>query len=399
MELISPDHTSRASWAGETRGTYLRNLGVIAVFLLAVGFSVTLGIIWMKGQVAHGTIGFDFRGTLYEPAQRILDGDSPYPRPVKAELEVGNPAVYPPLSMLAVVPLSVLPWSVAVGLWAALLAVATLLAVRVLGVRDWRCYVAVLLPQTMLIGVMYGNVGVLLIPLAALAWAYRDRSPVLSGVAVGLAVATKPYLWPLALWLPATRRYSAFAASVGAAIAGTVGAWAVIGFDGMREYPDLLRVAEDVYAGHSYSLTTVAAALDLDANAGRALSLGCAAVLALAAVVAGRRGADAEAFSLCILAAILGASIAWPYTFALVVVPIAIAFPRFHLAWLAPMLFVFGEILSRPMLDAVPPGRPDGTPPVIWEFNHAPAGLWPALAYALIAVAVIALSISAVRRS
>ena len=42
--------------------------------------------------------------------------------------------------------------------------------------------------------------------LAAVAWRYRDRFPI-PGFALGVAVALKFFLWPLVLWLAATRRW------------------------------------------------------------------------------------------------------------------------------------------------------------------------------------------------
>ena len=43
-----------------------------------------------------GVIGFDFRGTLWDPAEAILAGRSPYPPPEAGAIDDGNPAVYPP---------------------------------------------------------------------------------------------------------------------------------------------------------------------------------------------------------------------------------------------------------------------------------------------------------------
>jgi hypothetical protein len=365
-----------------------------------VGLALAFLWVYIVKQAGDGTLGFDFEGTLYEPAQRIADGESPYPRPVLSEVKVGNPALYPPLFMLAVVPLSVLPWALAFAFWVAILAAGMVLAVRVLGIRDTRCYVAVLLPPTVWLGLTFGNLAVLLVPLAAVAWAYRNRSPVLSGVAVGVAIAAKLYLWPLAIWLLATRRYKAFGGSVGAAFAGTIGAWALIGFDGLREYPDLLRLGEQVYSGHSYSLATAAAALDLSTNAGRALVLGAAVVCSLLAVLAGRRGEDAVSYSIAVLGAILGASIAWPFTFALLAVPIAIAFPYFNAVWLAPTLVILAEGLPRPLIDAAdaPPGRPEGVPPVIWAINNAEPAFWPIVGYAAIASGITCLVVMRLRQ-
>jgi len=386
----------RARLVAPFRSQYVRNLAIATCLLLAIAFDAALAFHYFAQQADYGTIGFDFRGTLFEPAQAIVHGSSPYPDPTVQQVQVGNPALYPPVFMLAVVPLTAFSWQVAFGIWVTVLALGLLATVWLLGIRDWRCYVAMALLPTLWVGLVYGNVAVLLIPLAALAWRSRDRSPILAGLAVGLSVAAKLYLWPLAIWLLATRRLKAFVSAVVTGLVGTLVAWAVIGFDGLADYPGLLRVAEKVYAPHSYSLATAAAALDLGPGYQRAVCLLAAAIFAAAAFVAGRRGKDETSFALTVLAAVLGASIAWPYTFTLVIVPVAIAFRRFGLAWVAAMLFLVAEALPRPVLDHVPAGRPDEVPRVVWIFNQAPAGLWPALGYAGLATALVLLAVTKV---
>ena len=57
-------------------------------------------------------------------------------------------------------------------------------------------------------GLFYGNLTVLLVLPLALAWRYRDRARVV-GLAVGVAVAAKLFVWPLVVWLLLTRRFRA----------------------------------------------------------------------------------------------------------------------------------------------------------------------------------------------
>ena len=57
---------------------------------------------------------------------------------------------------------------------------------------------------------MYGNVS-LLVFAVALAWRFRDKAWAV-GSLIGLAVAVKLFLWPLAVWLAITRRSFGFAA-------------------------------------------------------------------------------------------------------------------------------------------------------------------------------------------
>src|SRR5438874_5045179 len=71
----------------------------------------------LVGAIRGHVLGFDFRGTLWDPGQAILSGRSPYPAPHAAALRTGNPAVYPPAIMLLVSPLTLLPWAAGVTIW------------------------------------------------------------------------------------------------------------------------------------------------------------------------------------------------------------------------------------------------------------------------------------------
>ena len=67
----------------------------------------------------------------------------------------------------------------------------------------------------------------------------------MSSASVGVTLAVKFFLWPLLVWFVATRRVAnaVVAAAVGAGL--LLASWAVIGFDGLRGYPDLLRRLEE----------------------------------------------------------------------------------------------------------------------------------------------------------
>src|SRR5205807_6911663 len=90
-------------------------------------------------------------------------------------------------------------------------------ALRILGVRDWRCYGIVLMTSPSVNTFTLGAVTSFLLVGVAAAWRYRDR-PWASGVLVGLTALGKLFLWPLGLWLLATRRLRAAAVAVGSAL-------------------------------------------------------------------------------------------------------------------------------------------------------------------------------------
>src|SRR6188474_3431822 len=86
--------------------------------LLLFAVPVTFAVLSITlGYLHSWPIGFDFRGTLWEPARALLDGGSIYPEPTRDNIVLGNPAVYPPLFILASVPLALLPVAAASWVW------------------------------------------------------------------------------------------------------------------------------------------------------------------------------------------------------------------------------------------------------------------------------------------
>jgi glycosyl transferase family 87 len=385
--------------------TGLRVAAVNELSLVVACVALLNTYLWVRWGFANGVMAFDFDGTLWEPGLAIRDGLAPYPEPVKAAVEIGNPALYPPLLMLLVSPLTVLPWAVGAALWTIVLGVAVAGALYALDVRDLRCYAIAFVSFVVVLGLVFGNATLLLVPLVALAWRWReDRRR--SGICIGLAIAAKLFLWPLLFWLLGTRRYRAFGVAVVVATAAVFVPWAVIGFSGMSSYPDLMRVAEEVYAVHSYSVATMLSAFGVDAELGSRSTLALGLGLAAIAFYAGRRRADSVSISLAVLAAVLGSPIVWPFYYALLLVPLAIARPRFSALWLLPTLFYFAHRLPRERLTGadvdvggVACCRPDDVPMAPWVMAHAPAALWPAVGQALVALALIGVAVWSLRRT
>ena len=378
----------RVGWAVSTAASSVPYLVVFGIAAL-LAFDLT----WKA--VEDGWLGFDFNGTLWDPAVASREGRAPYPAPVVSEVDVGNPALYPPLLFLLVTPLTFLPWSLGLAVWIAILGAAVAAALYLLGVRDVRCYVVALISVPTVEGLLWTNATLLLLPLVALAWRWRSEW-LRAGAVVGLALAAKLFLWPLVAWLVGTRRYRAAGAALGFGTAALFLPWAVIGFSGLRSYPDLLRVAEDVYAAHSFSTATMLSALGAGGSVATAATLGLGAGGALAALIVGRSGRDELALFIALLAAVLGSPIVWTYYYALLLIPLAIARPRFSALWLLPLALYVTRILPRPRLQTseFDPGgsaccRPEDVPFVSWVSNHSPPGLWPALGHAAVALLLV----------
>jgi hypothetical protein len=196
-------------------------------------------------------------------------------------------------------------------------------------------YAVAILYGPVFVGIRLGTVSPLLALLCAALWRYRDRTRP-AALLLAAVVVAKLFLWPLALWLVVTRRYRSAAGGVAIAGAVTLAAWAWIGFAGLSSYIHVLSLLTVAEQGESFSSASLGVALGLSSHAAHVLVMAAGAtVLALAAL---RRRSDREAFVLCVGAALLASPIVWQHYFALLLVPVAIAAPRFAPIWLLPLL-------------------------------------------------------------
>lgn len=278
----------------------------------------------------------DFENAFYPAAEAILEGTSPYSAPDDPQLAAGTEYVYPPLTALVSVPFTAVSVEAAGLLVMALLVVAVVGILWVLGIRDWRCYGLAFLWPPVISAMQTGNVTIPLALGAALVWRYRDHARVAGG-SLGLTLATKLFLWPLALWLVVTRRIAAAVLVVAVGVVVLLLSWAVIGFAGIREYPDLLTRVQELEEGQGY--TVYALALDLGSSEGlaRALWVGLAASLLAGIAVLAYRRDERRAFAIAVAAALACSPIVWLHYFALLLVVVAVAESRLGPAWLVPL--------------------------------------------------------------
>ena len=340
---------------------------------------------------AFGPLGFDFQGTVWEPARALIDGRSPYPPPTREAIEVGNPAVYPPFVPLLAIPLGFLSLTVAKLVWSLLLVAAVITALWTLRVRDWRCYTVTLTALPVLEGLFWGNTALLLLVPVAVAWRYRDAARP-AGIAVGVAIAAKLFAWPLIVWLVLTRRYRAAIWAASCATMLILGPWAIIGFDGFLEYPALLHVLQDVYAVRSFSLATIAAGFGASADVGVAIAtVAGLALLAFAGWLAHRPHGDVRSFAVVIAACVMASPVVWPYYFSMLFIPIAIAWRRLAPAWFFGYAIVTVVVVpAYSVPDPEPCCRPDDVPRLVWAVSHTMPAPWEAIGIAMFVGVVIA---------
>ena len=273
------------------RGSQLRNFDVGTVVRRAFEWAV-FGVLpvvifcwWLAFAVLESHDGsvvywaFDTR-QYWQGGNDIVNGISPYPSSALLAnagdhldaagiLEVFRFA-YPPSVAVAFAPLGMLGFDLAAAIWGAALIVSLLAAVWILGVRDWRVFGVVIGSAPVIDAVRIGTMTPLLLLLLAVAWRWRDRRWLVSG-SLAAAIALKLFLWPLVVWLVATRRWLEAVMTAGLAAVATFGAWAAIGFDGLTTYPELVRRLVDIVEVRGFSLVALGVEAGLSQRAAEVL--------------------------------------------------------------------------------------------------------------------------------
>lgn len=308
----------------------------VAVFIEAPLIFVAF-YVWLVG-IKGGWHMQDF-AAFRAAAESVLHGHSPYPPSDPAALLEARALVYPALVAYLFVPFALLPYGVAAPLYFFSLLAALLGTLRVLQVRDWRCYGAVMLwyPTVGCLGT--GAIGPLLALLLALVWRYRSK-PVVAAAALSVAVVAKLFLWPMGLWLLATRRWRAAVLTACLGAGAFVLPFLPLGWHLLRSYPKLLRALDGVFGPVSFSATTLFRAFGASPTLARVGVLALGAMLILGVLFTGLiRRNDRAAFMVALAAALLLSPIVWMHYYVVLVVPIAIAMPRLGAPWLVPLLF------------------------------------------------------------
>lgn len=327
-----PDAQARFSTEGLLGAGRRLGLCVLAILPAAtVAFSV-----W--GWVQLDVVAFDFQRSFRPAAEAVLNGSAPYPPPVAESMAQRDAFVYLPLGAFVFAPFVLLPPLAADLVVTALMVLLALAALRILGVRDWRCYGLAILTPTMISALQTANLTLpLLVALAAI-WALRERA-VLPGLVLAVTLATKLFLWPVFVWLVATKRYRAAVASAATTAVLVGGSWALIGFGGLSDYPALLRVLATALEHDSYTVFALASDLGAPDIVARAVGIAIGMTVLLGCWTLGRRGDEPRSFTLAILASLLLTPIIWLHYFALLLVPIGIVHKRLSVLWATPLLF------------------------------------------------------------
>jgi hypothetical protein len=288
----------------------------------------------------------DFHQEFWPASWRLLHGLSPYDRSWQS-IDQGVSYPYPALTPVAFVPFALLPKVVSDDLVTAINIAALLATLWICKVRDWRPYGLVLVLAPVVAAWQTANLTLVLGLGIAVVWRKRDN-PLIAGVLLAVLISLKPFVWPVAVFLLATRRYRALAYGMAAGLLINLFAWGIVGFNQIGAYESLTRAVTNFQYRAGYTITALA--LRLGAGNGVAYAIGIAlAILAMAACLyAGRRGDERAALTLGVAACLLATPVLWVHYFALLLVPLALGRPRLSPIWFAPLILWLCPVKSAP---------------------------------------------------
>jgi alpha-1,2-mannosyltransferase len=312
-------------------------LGTAAQQMLFGGVPIVVTMALLAFELKAQPIAVDFRSAYFPAAVRLLHGGSPY-AVTHHEILEGYAFVYPALAAFAFGPFALISRIAGQLLYTAICIACVPATLRVLNVRDWRVYGITLLWFPVYTGWLSANLTLPLVLLTAVVWRYRDR-PLVAGLVTAAAISLKPFIWPLGLWLLATRRWRAAGSALVWGVVFNLIAWSVVGFNEIHTYLRVSGKVTDALWRSGYSMLAVAHHLGFGRGAADVLLLVVAAAVSLAVIYVGFfRRQEREAMVLAILLMLVASPLVWSHYFVLLIVPLALMRPRFAAVWAAPIL-------------------------------------------------------------
>jgi hypothetical protein len=310
----------------------MRPVVVRAAEILAFGAVPLVALVFaLATYTDQGRLALDFHFELYPQAELVRAGEHAFDTP-EAYLNDRANLIWPIAAVLPVVPLTYLGPEAAEWIATAFVLATLVAALFVLGVRDWRIYGLTLLWPSVIDAYQTANASLPLVLLVAVAWRWRDRAAIAGG-ALGFGVAVKFFLWPLVVWLLATRRV--LAAVVAAAVAAA-SLLLMVPFTDVGEYVRLLQKLRRTFEPDSYTIFALLNDLGTPETLARAVTV---AVGLVVLALAWRR----RSLTLAIAAALVLSPIAWRHFYVLLIVPLALARPRLDVLWFLPLGMWIGD--------------------------------------------------------
>jgi hypothetical protein len=315
-------------------GAFVLRMSLTYGLLLALPLLLTLDV--ARSGFVHGHVqSVDFGQEFWPAASRVVHGLDPYNISWQ-RVKIGIAFPYPAFTALFFVPFALIPHGLSDDLWTGLAVLSLVSSLRLLDVRDWRLYGLVFLFAPVLDAWRSANLTLMLCLGIALMWRHRER-PFVTGLTAALLISLKPFVWPIALWLLATRRYLAAAYALGCVLTINAAAFGLLGFGAIHGY---LHVSQLVTSGEyrvGYTLVALGLHAGVAAPVATGIAITAAIVVALLTFQYGQRGCDEPSMTFSVALILLATPVLWNHYFALLLVPLAVARRRLTPIWLAPL--------------------------------------------------------------
>ncbi len=296
-------------------------------------FAIAAGVLLLGATlaVAGDTLGFDFRA-YWAAGSRVLAGQAAYDTSYTAAGGFGL-FYYPPTFIPLVLPFALLPETVAVWTWTAILVAAMVGGIAAMPVSPrlrWLVGLLAAASWPVLYAVKLGQVGPLLLLLFALGWRRLER-PGAAGLAGGLGAAVKIQPGVVLVWALLARRFRDVVAGVMVLVVLAVLATLLAGVSAWTDFLTLIgRVTDPITTPHNFTVGAVAYQAGLSRDAASVLQWASMAAALVVLVVAAVRLPAVPAYLVALVASQLLSPILWDHYALLLLVPTAWLLARGH---------------------------------------------------------------------
>jgi alpha-1,2-mannosyltransferase len=334
QEWRAPEPAPAPEAPGRASGLVSAARTLVPMILLGV-VPVALAAYFLAAVVPREALGLDFREAFWPAAHAVLHGNDPYPALDSPALAQRMAYAYPPVVAVVLAPFGLLPVGLATAIAMLATVAALVAALRVMGVRDWRCYGASLASPVVLVCIQTAALSAVLALAVALAWRHRAHG-LATPLLIAAMIAAKLFLWPLLVWL-AIVRGTRCALLTGLGAAGVIVAPWLAGFPGAREYLPLLSKLTELEGAYAYTPRSLALSLGAGSRLAETCAIAAGASVIVAAIaMRSRVDADRRTLALTLLAALLLSPIVWLHYLVVLLPLMALASRRLSPIWLVP---------------------------------------------------------------
>ncbi len=309
-------------------------------YALALGLAVVYAALIIRSADAVGTLGYDY--LAYDLAvDRLLAGQPIYDATAQ-EFGPFGLFFYPPPFLLLVLPVALLPQSLAIWTWTVLLVVASLAAVAIMPIARrtfWWVLLLAALSWPLLYAIKLGQVGPIALLLFAIGWRWLDQPRPL-GLSIGLGTVIKVQPALLIGWAIVTGRRQAAVVALALVVVLGIVATVVTGPGAWFDLASLLaRVSRPIETPNAFGVGRLAFEAGASFELATLLHWANFALAVLVVAVTVLRGSAVAGYMAVVVASQFLSPVLWDHYALVLLLPTAWLLDRGH-QWAAAIPLV-----------------------------------------------------------